>query len=121
MWFLKFRWGLSCALAIFVGGWGANIELKGRGQADAFCEWVQIGASAGVVKDAASQLEEEVLVIERPASLALGFSGVLPHSYHVCNIATEQGKVFGKSRLFINTLFSERLPVSPGQGAAATD
>lgn len=121
MWFLKFRWGLSCALAIFVGGWGANIELKGRAQADAFCEWAQIGASAAVVKGAAALLEEEVLVIERPASIAVGFSGVLPRSYHVCNIAIEQEKVLGKSRLFITTLFSERLPVPAGQGAAGTD
>ena len=43
MWFLKLRWWLSCAFALFVGGWGANIELKGRAQADAFCEWVRIG------------------------------------------------------------------------------
>ena len=105
MWFLKLRWWLSCALALFVGGWGANIELKGRAQADAFCEWVRIGAPAGEIAGAAERLEEDPLLIVRPDSVSVGFGGVLPHSYHVCSVGTEQEKVSAKSRLFVSTLF----------------
>ena len=105
MWFLKLRWWLSCAFALFVGGWGANIELKGRAQADAFCEWVRIGAPAQEITVAAEQLEEEPLLIVRPDSIAVGFLGILPRSYHVCSITTDQEKVTDKGRLFVNTLF----------------
>lgn len=104
-WFLKLRWVLSCALALFVGGWGANIELKGRAQADAFCEWVQIGASAGEIAEAAENLEEEVLLLVRPDSVSVGFVGVLPRSFHVCSLQTQGERVSGKERLFVNALF----------------
>ncbi len=105
MWFLKFRWWLSCALALFVGGWGANIELKGRAQADAFCEWVRIGASAEEISAAAQALEEEPLLVARPDSIAVGFGGILPRSYHVCSMTLGQQRVTDKGRLFVNTLF----------------
>ena len=105
MWFLKFRWALSCALALFVGGWGANIELQGRAQADAFCEWVRIGAPAQEISAAAGRLEEEPLLIERPDSIAVGFRGVLPRSYHVCSMRIANEKVTGKDRFFVNSLF----------------
>ena len=105
MWFLKLRWWLSCAFALFVGGWGANIELKGRAQADAFCEWVRIGVPAQEITAAAEQLEEEPLLVVRPDSIAVGFGGVLPRSFHVCSITTDQEKVTDKGRLFVNTLF----------------
>ncbi len=105
MWFFRFRWWLSCAFALFVGGWGANIELKGRAQADRFCEWVRIGAPAQEVRVAAEQIEEEPFLIERPDSLAVGFGSVLPHSYHVCSITTDQEKVTDKGRLYVSTLF----------------
>lgn len=105
MWFLKLRWWLSCAFALFVGGWGANIELKGRAQADAFCEWVRIGGPAQEITVAAEQLEEEPLLVVRPDSIAVGFGGVLPRSYHVCSITIDREKVTDKGRLFVNTLF----------------
>ena len=105
MWFLKLRWWLSCAFALFVGGWGANIELKGRAQADAFCDWVRIGASVGDIAAAAEQLEEEPLLIVHPGSTAVGFGGVLPHSYHVCSLSIIQDRISAKERLFVNTLF----------------
>ena len=105
MWFLKIRWVVSCALAIFVGGWGANIELKGRAQADAFCEWVRIGASAQEISAAAEKLEEEPLLIERPESIAVGFGGILPRSYHVCSMSIGQERVTDKGRLFASSLF----------------
>ena len=105
MWYLKIRWILTGALALFVGGWGANIELKGRAQADAFCEWVRLGAPAGDIVTAADQLEEEVLRIESDDSISIGFGGILPHSYHVCSVTTEQKSVSGKKRLFVNSLF----------------
>ena len=104
-WFLKLRWVLSCALALFVGGWGANIELKGRAQADAFCDWVQVGASAGKIAEAAENLEEEVLLLVRPDSVSVGFGSVLPRSFHVCSLETEGERVSGKERLFVNALF----------------
>ena len=94
--FLKLRWVLSCALALFVGGWGANIELKGRAQADAFCEWTRIGASAGETVHAAETLKEEVTLLVRPDSVAVGFGGVLPRSLHVCNVKTSGGRVSQK-------------------------
>ena len=105
MWFLKIRWVLSCALAIFVGGWGANIELKGRAQADAFCEWARIGAPAQEISAAAEKLEEEPLLIERPESIAVGFGGILPRSYHVCSMTIGQERVTDKGRLFVSSLF----------------
>ena len=105
MWFLKIRWVLSCALAIFVGGWGANIELKGRAQADAFCEWVRIGVPAQEISAAAGKLEEEPLLIERPESIAVGFGGILPRSYHLCSMTIGEDRVTDKGRLFVSSLF----------------
>ena len=105
MWFLKIRWVLTCALALFVGGWGANIELKGRAQADAFCEWVRIGAPAGEIVRAAENLEEEVLLLVHPDSISVGFGGVVPKSFHMCSIGTERDTVSRKERLFVNALF----------------
>ena len=105
MWFLKLRWVLSCALALFVGGWGANIEIKGRAQADAFCGWARIGAPAGEIAEAAENLEEEVLLVVRSGSVSVGFGSVLPKSFHVCNVSTEGEKVWGKDRLFVSALF----------------
>ena len=105
MWFLKIRWVLTCALALFVGGWGANIELKGRAQADAFCEWVRIDAPAGEIVRAAENLEEEVLLLVHPDSISVGFGGVMPKSFHMCSIWTERDTVSRKERLFVNALF----------------
>ena len=105
MWFLRFRWVLSGVFALFVGAWGANIELKGRAQADAFCEWVQVGAPAGEIAAAAERLEEEVLRIERDDAISIGFGGVLPLSYHVCSVSTAHDAVSGKERLYVNALF----------------
>ena len=102
--FLKLRWVLSCALALFVGGWGANIELKGRAQADAFCEWTRIGASAGKIVHAAETFKEGVTLLARPDSVSVGFGGVLPKSLHVRNVKTSGGRVSRKERLFVNGL-----------------
>ena len=116
MWFLELRWWLGCAFALFVGGWGANIELRGRAQADTFCEWVRIGATAGEVSAAAERLEEEPILIVRSDSIAVGFGGVLPRSYHVCSIATEREKVSGKSRQLRQhaVLSAPASPAEPG-------
>ena len=105
MWFLKLRWVLSCALALFVGGWGANIELKGRAQADAFCEWVRIGAPAEEIARAAENLQEEMLLLAHSDSISVGFGGVVPKSFHVCNVGAESERVVRKERLFVNALF----------------
>ena len=105
MWFLKFRWVVSCVLAVFVGGWGANIELRGRAQADAFCDWVRIGVPAVEISAAVEKLEEDPVLVERPGTIAVGFGGVLPYSYHMCSMSIAGEKVIDKGRLFVNTLF----------------
>ena len=105
MCFFKVRWWLGCVLALFVGGWGANIELKGRAQADAFCEWVRMGATGQEISAAAENLEEEPLLVVRPDSLAVGFGGILPRSYHVCSLNLSGEKVAAKERLFVSALF----------------
>ena len=105
MFFLKLRWVLTCALAVFVGGWGANIELKARARANAFCDWVRVGAPAGEIATAAQTLDDEVLRVVRADSVSVGFGGILPRSYHVCSVSTAHEKVSGTARVYVNTLF----------------
>ena len=95
---------LSVVGALVVGVWGAHIERKARVRARAFCDWVEIGASLDVVNQEARDAVDNAVFFTRDGSTTLGYSGVIPHSYHVCIINSTDGKVSDKVYDYFNAL-----------------
>ena len=89
--------------ALVIGVWGAHIERKARVRARAFCDWVQIGSPIEGVKREADKAIDHAVTFTQAESTTLGYSGVIPHSYHVCIVNSANGKVTGKVYDYFNT------------------
>lgn len=98
-------WWLAGAAAVALGLWGVGSEREARARAHAFCGWVEAGRPEAEVTDAARKLEGEVLHVERPESVSVGFPGASPLSRHVCSVSRADGKVTGKAYFHVNALF----------------
>ena len=90
--------------ALVIGVWGAHIERKARVRARAFCDWVQIGTPIESVKREAEKAIDNAVTFTQAGSTTLGYSGVIPHSYHVCIVNSADGKVTGKVYDYFNAV-----------------